>query len=503
MRPERATPARATTTRREPARRDAHGFFLDPRSVETMLRDMPNGSTPSTSEALRPVNPATGEALEPVASDDAASVAEKVARAQTAQRAWAADGFEARADAVARFAARLQEPEVADALAHSVMREMGKPITQARSEVAVVAGRAQSFIDVARRACEPSQTGGGGTRVDVEWRPLGVAAVIAPWNYPLSTPNSLVLSALLTGNAVVLKPSEYTPHTGASYHALLAAELPRGVFELVQGQGAVGAALVAAPVDMVAFTGSIATGQAIMRSAAGQMKRLVLELGGKDPMLVLPGADLEKAAVHAARESVRNSGQVCVSVERVFVPKAEAERFAALVEAELATLKVGDPSDPETFMGPMANEAQRQHVLRQLEQAEAGGARVRVRGEARGPGWFLTPSLVVDVDEGMSLASDETFGPVVALSSYEDLEELLARANTTHYGLGASVWGPEGPETEAVARRLQAGMVGINRGLSAAGEAPWVGWKSSGFGYSRSVEGMRQFMQPQTFSRQV
>jgi acyl-CoA reductase-like NAD-dependent aldehyde dehydrogenase len=325
--------------------------------------------------------------------------------------------------------------------------------------------------------------------------------VVAPWNYPLSTPNSLVMSALLTGNTVVIKPSELTPRTGAGYHDLLASELPKGVFEIVQGAGPVGAALVGAEVDMVAFTGSIKTGQAIMRAAAGSMKRLVLELGGKDPMIILPGADLEAAADHAARESTRNSGQVCISVERIFVHESVADEFAGMLESRVRAQEVGDPLDPQTQIGPMANDAQRQHVLRQLEAAAAAGADIRVQGESRGPGFFLTPSLALNVSDDMDLAVDETFGPVVCVSSYGDEEEVVRRANATQYGLGASVWGPDGEQTERVAGQIEAGMIGINRGLSAAGGAPWVGAKMSGFGYSRSREGMRQFMQPRTFSR--
>lgn len=454
----------------------------------------------SDPEVISPVNPSTGQPLAPVPVATRADVEATVARAKEAQASWAALGIEGRAEHILAFAASLDDAAVAESLAALVTEEMGKPLAAARGEVAVVAGRAKSFVDVARKACRDDETGSGDVRVRVQWRPLGVAAVIAPWNYPLSTPNSLVLSALLTGNTVVLKPSEYTPRTGAAYHAQLAAHLPDGVCELVQGRGETGAALVDSPVDMVAFTGSIRTGQAIMKSAANSMKRLVLELGGKDPMIVLPGADLEAAAKHAALESVRNSGQVCVSVERVFVPESQAAAFAERVEAHLRELRVGDPREPTTFMGPMANAAQREHVLKQIEQAEQAGAKVRVRGEARGPGFFLGPTLVEGVTDDMSLAKDETFGPVVALSSYADVDEAIARANATSYGLGASVWGPDDEQTHVLAGRIQAGMVGINRGLSAAGEAPWVGWKLSGLGYSRSVDGMRQFMQPQTFS---
>ena len=453
-------------------------------------------STPSASY-LHPVDPASGEALAPVACTTPAELAQVVVAARSAQPAWAALAVEDRATRLRAFAAALQG-EASERLAQQLSREMGKPIREARAEVRGVATRIEAFITQAQAASAEETGTEGGIRVTVRWRPLGVVAVIGPWNYPVATPNNLVISALMTGNAAVFKPSEFTPHTGAMYHAELSRHLPPGLLGLVQGTGEVGAGLVGSAVDMIAFTGSITTGQAIMRAAAATMKRLVLELGGKDPMIVLPGADLEAAARHAAIEATRNAGQVCVAVERIIVHQDIAEAFAARVAEIVRGLAVGDPRDEKTQIGPMANARQRDLVLGQLARARAAGARFLVEGEARGPGFYLTPSVVVGVTAEMDLARDETFGPVVAIQVARDADEAVARANDTIYGLGASVWGPPGHETEAIADRLEVGMVGVNRGLSTAGGAPWVGWKMSGFGYTRSVAGMRQFMQPQS-----
>ncbi len=453
-------------------------------------------------EQLHPHNPATGEALAPVPLTTPAQLAEQVDAARAAQAAWAATPLDQRALPLQRLAARLQGDD-GEALARQLSTEMGKPLREARGEVRSAAARVALVIDQAREACGEQHAVEGGVDITVRWRPLGVVAVIGPWNFPVSTPSSLVLSALITGNTAVLKPSEHTPHTGANYHALLAELLPAGVLGLAQGTGSVGAALVDSAVDMVAFTGSIATGQAIMRAAAATMKRLVLELGGKDPMIVLPGADLEAAARHAAIEATRNAGQVCVAVERVLVHRDIAEAFTARVAEIVRGLTVGDPADDRTQIGPMASPEQRDRVLAQLARARAAGATLLVEGEARGPGFYLTPSVVVGVTPEMDLARDETFGPVVAIQVVADAEDAVARANATRYGLGASVWGPPGPATDAIADRLQAGMVGVNRGLSAAGGAPWVGWKMSGFGFSRGVAGLRQFMQPQSRARRA
>jgi acyl-CoA reductase-like NAD-dependent aldehyde dehydrogenase len=452
-----------------------------------------------SAEFIHPVDPANGQPLPPVPVTTPEGLAQVVADARAAARGWAALSFDERRGRLSGFAAAIKaDPEP---LVQQVVQEMGKPVREARAEVRGVGLRFENLAKTAEAAIATETGAEAGIRVDVHWRPLGVVAVIGPWNYPVATPNNLVMSALLTGNAVVLKPSEFTPHTGAMYHRLLAQHVPAGVFGLVQGTGAVGAGLVGGDVDMVAFTGSIATGQAIMRAAAHSMKRLVLELGGKDPMIVLPGADLEAAARHAAIEATRNSGQVCVAVERVIVHQDVAAAFSRRVAEVVRGLKVGDPRDEQTDLGPMANARQRELVLAQLAAAKAAGAEFLVEGEARSPGFYLTPSVVVGVTPAMDLARNETFGPVVAIQVARDADEAVARANDTIYGLGASVWGPEGPELEAIAGRIEAGMVGVNRGLSTAGGAPWVGWKMSGFGYTRSASGMRQFLQPQSRAR--
>ena len=452
-------------------------------------------------ESIAPINPATGEPLAPVPCTAREDVPAIVARARAAQAAWARAPLEARARHIRDFAAALLRDT--DALAATVSDEMGKPIREARAEVKNVAARAESFVATARQALVDDEGTESGIRMRVRWRPLGVVAVIAPWNYPVATPSNLLLSALLTGNAAVFKPSEYTPHTGAHLHRLLAGALPEGLVGLVQGAGAVGAALVESNVDMIAFTGSIATGQAIMRSAAAGMKRLVLELGGKDPMLVLPGADLEAAARHAATEALRNCGQVCVSVERIIVHADLAEAFTRRVAELVRQVKPGDPRDEACEFGPLSSARQRDLVLAQLADAKERGATFLVEGQPRGPGFYLSPSVVTDLKPEMSLVRDETFGPVVAIQVARDVDQAVALANDTRYGLGASVWGAPGPELDAIADRIEAGMVGINRGLSTAAGGPWVGWKMSGLGYTRSVAGMRQFLQPQSQARRA
>jgi acyl-CoA reductase-like NAD-dependent aldehyde dehydrogenase len=457
----------------------------------------------TTPEVLRPVDPATGLPLDPVPVTTQEELRAAVSRARAAAPGWGGLPLEERIDAVRRFAQCLTDPEIADDLAHTVSREMGKPIRHARAEVHTVATRTETYFERVREACREEVGREGAVQVVTQWRPLGVAAVVGPWNFPVSTPHTLVVSALLTGNTCVFKPSELTPHTGARYARLLAARLPPGVLECVQGGGALGAALVADAVDMVAFTGSIRTGQAIMREAAGGMKRLVLELGGKDPCIVLVGADVAAAAAHVARSALSNSGQVCVAAERILVQREIHDAFVEALVQEVRKFKVGDPSDPATDLGPMASPAQRALVQEHIREARAAGARVLIEGQAREPGFWLEPTVLDGIHADMRVAREETFGPVVAIETVADEEEAIRRANATQYGLGASIWGAPGERLDALAGRIEAGMVGINRGLSAAAGAPWVGWKMSGFGYTRSAAGMRQFMVPRTLSRVV
>ncbi len=449
-------------------------------------------------EKISPINPATGEPLPTVDCTPAGDIHEVVKAARTAQPAWGAMTVAERGEHLLKFVERVTEGT--QALAQMISTEMGKPLREARGEVQNLGPRVRGYIERAEQACADEHKQAGNTRVTVRWKPLGVAAVIGPWNYPVATPGNLLISALVTGNAVVFKPSEFTPNTGRLLAGHLQAALPAGLVGLVQGAGRVGATLVESDVDMIAFTGSIATGQAIMRSAATGMKRLVLELGGKDPMIVLPGADIEAAANHAARESVRNAGQVCVSVERILVHRDIAPAFTQRVTEIVRGLKVGNPSEDGVDIGPMVSARQRELVLEQLADAKRRGANVVVEGKSRSPGNYLEPTVLTGVTSDMEIASRETFGPVVAIQEVGSPDEAIELANATVYGLGASIWGQPGPELDALADQIEAGMVGINRGLSAAAGAPWVGWKQSGLGHTRSVSGLRQFLQPTTRS---
>ncbi|MEM9382898.1 MAG: aldehyde dehydrogenase family protein, partial [Planctomycetota bacterium] len=315
-------------------------------------------------------------------------------------------------------------------------------------------------------------------------------------------PLTILVPALAAGNAVVFKPSEHTPLVGARIAELLQEVLPEDVLVLVQGDGRTGAALVDADVDMVGFVGSRDTGQRIMHAAVGSLKRLVLELGGKDPMVVFADADVEEAARSAVEHSLRNTGQVCCSIERVYVADEVADAFEERVVELARDWTHGDGREKGVKMGPLVSEDQRARVVQQVEDAVADGASLRAGGAVPdGPGWFYPATVLTGVEQDHRITHVETFGPVVAVTRFSgDEDEAVRLANDTVYGLGANVWTAYRRRGERVASRIRAGQVGVNRYLGGAPGSPWVGARQSGYGFHGGPDGHRQFTVPKTIS---
>jgi acyl-CoA reductase-like NAD-dependent aldehyde dehydrogenase len=459
-----------------------------------------SGHQTAVGRAIEDRNPSTGELLASIPCAGPEEVGDAVRAARAALPSWAGLGLAGRAAVLERVAARLEDEALVERLAGLITSEMGKPLASARKEAGNTARGIRGTLEAAGKALAPAETREGSTVTRLSREPLGIVAAITPWNFPLSMAREVIVPALVAGNTVVFKPSEIVPLTGAALHEVFAAELPQDVMRLLQGDDETGKALVASAIDMVGFVGSVEAGRHIMQSCAPQLKRMVLELGGKDPMIVCSDADLEAAADYAVRESMRNSGQVCCSVERIYVEEPVAQRFTELVAERARALAVGDPRD-DVFMGPMASEGQRQAVIEQVSDAVAHGARLLVGGRApEGPGWFLQPTVLADLDESMEIMRRETFGPVAAIRTVKDAEQALALANDSPYGLGASVWSGDTERGVALASRLESGQVGVNRGLGGAGDPPWCGVKQSGFGFLGSPDGYRQFTRPLTVS---
>ena len=437
-------------------------------------------------DILESHNPATGEKLGEVTVASPGDINQCVARARDAAPAWQKLGLDGRRALVEK--AWTEAGTRAGELVDLLVREMGKDIRRATGEVNGTLYGGPYIAGDAFEALQPKDNGSG-TRI--EYRPLGVAAVISPWNYPLAMANNLIVPALMAGNTVVFKPSEETPLVADLFVSLLNRVLPGNVLQIVHGSGTQGQALVESPVNIIAFTGSRAAGKDIMARAAGGIKRLVMELGGNDPMIVLADADIEAAARFAVGSSFENAGQMCTATERIYVDERIAEKFESRVTEIAALYKAGPWDMPGVNVGPIINEKQHAMILDHIRDAQSKGARILLGGTDQSPP-YIHPTVIADMTEDMVMAQEETFGPVAAISRFSSVDDAVRRANNSPYGLGAVVFGKQA--AREVADRLEAGMVGINQGAG-AGDAPWVGAKESGFGFHGTHDGHRQLAQ--------
>lgn len=442
-------------------------------------------------------NPATGELVATIDPTPVGQIEAMVARAHAAQRAWGAIPLAERGRIVASAAAAMTER--AGVIGELITKEMGKPLNEAKGEATYAAGGLAEACTELVAALTPQTLEDERTTSTLHYAPLGVAACITPWNFPVLMCSDTVVPALVAGNAVLLKPSELSTLCAMEWAKCLMQVLPPDVLQVVVGDEVQGKALVASQVDLIAFTGSRAAGRHIMQAAAGGLKRLVLELGGKDPLVVLPDADIDAAAAFAARNSFRNAGQVCVSTERIYVHASIAPQFTQAVIDRAQQLVVGDGMKEGTQIGPMVNARQKAHVLGQVAQAASAGARVECGGD--GGGNFVTPVVLTGVTHAMPIMQEETFGPVACIMTFTDLDEAVRLANDSPYGLGGAVFGRDAERAQAVAERLHSGMVGVNQGCGGASGSPWVGARQSGYGHHSGVSGHRQFAQVRVVSR--
>lgn len=446
-------------------------------------------------------NPATGETLSLVPCTTPEELDHAVAAAKTAQKAWSTIFTAAqRVDLLRKGLAELAQQR--DELAQWIVREMGKPLAQAVAEVDGAVDGKSEYLDVLVEALQPKQHG---TSLVLR-QPYGVVGLLSPWNFPADEILLLCLPALGSGNAVIVKPSEVAPETGKIVVETLASVLPPGVLQVIQGDGAVGAPLVQHPdVHMIAMTGSSATGKKIAATAANSLKRVVLELGGKDPMVVFADADLETAAKDAVHYSLDNTGQVCCSIERIYVAQDIYDDFEKLVAKYAAEHKVGNGMEDGVTVGPMVSQMQKEHVQAQVEDALAKGAKLVLQGsipkDAPAEASFYPVTVLSQVNPDMKMYRDETFGPVVALTPFDGTEETAVKlANDTHYGLASAVYTQDLTKAQRVASQIEAGQVGINcYSLDHMDiRCPWVGHKQSGLGYHSGIEGFHNFSIPQS-----
>lgn len=419
------------------------------------------------------------------------AIAEIVDNAKHAHKSWSALTLNERQTLVSnayQHAAKFQ-----DEMTVLISKEMGKDYRRASYEAAGTIQNASYFVQEIGQALQSEALG---HNAELQYRSLGVVAVISPWNYPLAMANNLLLPALIAGNSVILKPSEETPLVADLFVKVLNEVLPAGVLQIAHGDETVGKALVEADINMVAFTGSLAAGKDIMANAAQGLKRLVMELGGNDPMVVMAAADIDAAVQFAVASSFENAGQMCTSTERIYVDERIADEFEQKVVSLAKRYQVGPWDQQGVNIGPLVNPNQHQRVLNQLRDAETKGAQFLL-GSSHYELPYIQPTVISNMTADMAIESEETFGPVIAISRFSHINEAIIRANNSPYGLGAVVFGGAGAND--VAEQMEAGMIGVNQGVG--GPGPWVGAKQSGFGFHGTAAGHRQFAQTRVLSR--
>src|SRR5438445_2221640 len=455
-------------------------------------------------DTLPSINPATGEALGYFEKTPSAVLPDLVARARAAQSAWVRFPIGARCERLRNLRDCIMSRR--DQLADAVVAESGKPRVEALfADIFVAVDTAAYFAKNGQRMLQPERVPHHSLAAKAKssrlvYEPLGVIGIISSWNYPLAIPMSQIIPAVAAGNAVVSKPSDFTPRCGELIERLFrSAGFPQDLVAVVQGGGEVGQALVESGPDKVLFTGSVGTGRQVAEACAKKLIPTVLELGGKDAMIVLADADLETASSAAVWGSYTNCGQACLSVERLFVEEAVSQRFAELCVQKTKKLHLGPGSDPATDVGPLIRP---QHVRRMsdvIEDAVARGARVLCGGNPRpdlGPNFF-EPTVVTDVDSSMNLFQEETFGPILAMQTVKGAEEAIRHANDSPFALAASVWTKDAKKGQSIAERIRAGAVMVNDAIScfAIAEAPHCGSGSSSWGRTHGRAGILEMAQ--------
>lgn len=446
------------------------------------------------------VNPTTGEIYATFEEHDAAEVDRRLSLAQVAFQSWKSVDLEQRRRLMLT-AAELLESEL-PVQAESLTREMGKTFAAAKGEVAKCAMTMRYFADNAGTMLADREIASSATHSGVRYEPLGPVLAVMPWNFPLWQAIRFTAPALMAGNVVVLKHASNVPHAALAMEDLFRrAGFPEGCFvNLFIGSARVADVIRDERIVAVTLTGSERAGESVASTAGSVLKKCVLELGGSDPFVIADSADLDLTIPMAVTSRVQNNGQACISAKRFIVVESRAEEFTEKFSAAMAALKVGDPMDPATNVGPLVSAAQRDEIASQVADSVAKGAVVTAGGKAmEGPGFFYEPTVLTHVSDDMRAGCEELFGPVAVVYEARDLDHAAEIANATPWGLGASIWASDESEQRFGIENLTAGMVFANQMVSSTPELPFGGIGRSGYGRELSAVGMYEFCNQKTF----
>ena len=436
------------------------------------------------------INPATEKVAGTYPVSGPREVKAAVARARAAYGKWSRLPPAERGDYLRRFGAALRAHK--QAYGETMSTEMGKPVKESVPEVEKCAWAAEYFAENAARFLEDEHIKTDAWDSYVSFEPLGVVGSIMPWNFPMWQVVRFAVPAMAAGNAIVVKPASQSPGSGLRLQeAALEAGIPEGVFQVITGDRTTAGLLIRSDVDVVSCTGSSETGVSVMREAAKGLKKVILELGGSDPFIVLEDADVEAAAKAAALGRFMNCGQSCIAAKRFFVADAIAPEFLARFAEVAKSYRIGDPLDPKTDVGPLSSRSQRDSIEAQVKDAARRGAKVVVGGRRWGTrGYFFEPTVLADVTTEMRVLREETFGPAAPVTPFRSVDEAIAQANATEFGLGASLWTRDLTRAREIARRIQAGMVSVNSIVKSDPRLPFGGVKKSGIGRELSRYGL-------------
>ena len=472
-----------------------HAEIVKPQTDFTLLID---GKLRDSRTSLEVINPATEKvfALCPAASFTDLNTA--VAAAHRALEAWSTKSYAERADLIKQLAMQLRERK--NILATLLTQEQGKPLAQSVAEIDRGAAQSEDIVEI--EIPIEILVDDDEKHIELQYRPLGVVGIITPWNAPVNLALGPLVSALYTGNTVVLKPSPYTPLTTLKMGELMQKIFPAGVVNILAGGDELGHKMTQHPdINKISFTGSVETGKKVMASAASTLKRVTLELGGNDPAIILNDVDPKAIAKKIFFASFVNSGQVCMAIKRIYAHESIYDELCEALTKEAKNAKYGNGLDSKNQLGPVQNKMQFDKIVEILEDTKKAGARILAGGIIPDtPGYFIPPTLVTDIDENSRLVLEEQFGPIVPILKYSDVEDAIFRANDTPYGLSGSVWSSDLERAIEIAKRLRVGTAWVNQHRATSAFVPFGGAKESGIGRQYSILGLKGYMEPEVLS---